>query len=93
MNIFQTCKTEVDKKNPKTNQKATTGQRFSRSLKNVNGTHTGRKISDLDPLIWSKVRDGDCEFRLVQKNLDFGAAGVLTGAYADWDHPAGAVLT
>lgn len=56
-------------------------------------THTGRKRSDLDPLIWSQVRDGDCEFRLVQQNLYLGAAGILTSADANWDHPAGAVFT
>lgn len=56
-------------------------------------THTGRKRSDLDPLIWSQVRDSDCELRLVQQNLYLGATGILTTADANWDHPAGAVLT
>lgn len=72
-------------------------KQVSRTLNNANGrtinTHTGRTRSDLDPLIWSQVRDGDCKFRLVQQNLYLGAAGVLAGTDANWDHPVGAVLT
>lgn len=47
----------------------------------------------LDPLLGSDAAHSDGGLRPVQQNLQLAALGVLAGADADGDHPAGTLLT
>lgn len=73
---------ETDKLSPSSLQKK---KKKKPSTRPTGGAH-------LDPLVGSDAAHSDGGLRPVQQNLQLAALGVLAGADADGDHPAGTLL-